>query len=355
MAEYPHSKHQNTSNRKTRGIKLARLNARRRISRNNQRHDARPKQQIKLKSSATLAARSEELLTTLLEQDGSPTTGHDIFQGMLNAKLSDKLRRMQRKHRQKALAVASAVYHIICRKNDSVAALHSLVNKMNVSPPRGSDPCRTIVECLFGSTKEERTHNRQYACADANALRYIVRKGIAPQKVLKPDEGQSITNWAKREANYRRLGKAFNTRSKVAVAKRSITSEWTDAKLPVFRPSEQRYRFLKKCARKGVFLVKPEDHGRLLAVTVTELTSLTVDEAKRRLDKVRAAIEKVLDKAIQKAAEKPPATPLMRRRVFDDRRSIPSGPHRLIHSKPVGAAPPEQLADAQTIESPNDP
>ena len=99
---------------------------------------------------------------------------------------------MQRKHRQKALAVASALYHVISRKPDPAAALDTLVKRMNVSPPRGSDPCRTIVECLFdyGSTPEERTQNRQYACADANALRYIIRKGIEPQKVLTPDEGE---------------------------------------------------------------------------------------------------------------------------------------------------------------------
>ena len=142
-----------------------------------------------------LVARSEELLTSLLKKYGSTTTRHDIFRSLLKAKLSEKFRRMQRKHRQKALAVASAMYHVISRKPDPVAALQLFVKQMNVSPPRGSDPCRTIVEGLFyyGSTAEERTGNRQYACADANALRYIIRMGIEPQKVLAPDEGDSIT------------------------------------------------------------------------------------------------------------------------------------------------------------------
>ena len=150
---------------------------------------ARPSKEIKSKSSAMLVARSEELLKSLLEKYGSTTTRDDIFKGLLKAKLSEKFRRMQRKHRQKALAVASAMYHIISRKPNPPAALHTLVKRMNVSPPRGSDPCRMIVECLFdyGSTPEERTHNRQYACADANALRYIIRKGIEPQKVLAPE------------------------------------------------------------------------------------------------------------------------------------------------------------------------
>ena len=212
-----------------------------------------------------------------------------------------------------------------------------------------------LVECLFdyGSTPEERTRNRQYACADANALRYIIRKGIEPQKVLAPDEGESITNWAKREAKYRRQKTASDTRSKVPEAKRSMTSESADGKLPVRRPSERRYRMLQKWAKKGVFLVEPEDNGRTLVVTVTELASFTVDEAKRRPDKVRAAIQKTLDKAIQKAAEKPPTMPLRPRPAINTRRSIPSGPHRLIHSKPVGQAHREELAVAKEIESPS--
>ena len=273
MTKYPHSKHGNRNKRKPRGAKLARLAERRRIRRNNQRHDARLSKEIKSKSSPMLAARSEELLTSLLEKYGSTTPGHDIFKGLLKAKLGDKFRRMQRKHRQNALAVASAMYHVISRKPYPAAALQTLVQRMNVSPPRGSDPCRTIVECLFdyGSTAEERTHNRQYACADANALRYIIRKGIAPQRVLTPDDGESITNWAKREANYRRQKTASDTRSKVPKAKRSTTAESAAGEPPVLHPSERRYGMLQKWAKKGVFLVEPEDNGRVLVVTVTEL------------------------------------------------------------------------------------
>ena len=209
---------------------------------------------------------------------------------------------------------------------------------MNVSPPRGSDPCRTIVECLFDyrSTAEERTQNRQYACADANALRYIIRKGIEPQKVLAPDEGESVTKWAKREAKYRRQKTASDTRSKVPEGKRAMKSEWADGELPVRRPSERRYRMLQIWAKKGVFLVEPKDNGRPLVVTVTELAGLTVDEGKRRPDKVRAAIENALDKLVKMAPAKRPTMPLMTRRVFDGRRSVSSGPVNL--SKPVGEA-----------------
>jgi len=239
MARYPHSKHSNTSSRKRRSIKRARLTERRRIRRNNQHHDVRPKKLINLKSSPMLAARSEELLTSLLKKYGSKTPGHDIFKGLLEAKLADRFRRMQRKHRQKTLALASALYHVISRKPDPAAMLDTLVKRMNVIPPRGSDPCRTIVECLFdyGSTAEERTHNRQYAGTDANALRYIIRMGIEPQKVLAPDEGESITNWAKREAKYRRQKMASVPRSKVPQGKRSMTTESTDGKLAALRTS----------------------------------------------------------------------------------------------------------------------
>ena len=329
MKTHVNSKSLHTSTPKSKGVKLARLNERKRINHDNQRNDARPSKEIKSKSSAMLVARSEELLKGLLEKYGSTRTKDDIFKGLLKAKLSEKFRRMQRKHRQKALAVASAMYHIISRKPNPPAALHTLVKRMNVSPPRGSDPCRMIVECLFdyGSTAEERTQNRQYACADANALRYIIRKGIEPQKVLTPDEGESITNWAKREAQFRRQKTASDTPPKCRRPSASMKSKSAEGELPVRRPSERRYRMLQRWAKNGVFLVDPEDNGRTLVVTVTELASLTVDEAKRRPDKVRAAIQKTLDKAIQKAAEKPPTMPLRPRPVFDARRSIPSGPH----------------------------
>jgi hypothetical protein len=82
-----------------------------------------------------LVARSEELLKGLLEKYGSKTPGYDILKGLLKARLSEKFRRMQRKHRQKALAVASAVYHVIFRKLNPPAALQIFVKRMNVSPP----------------------------------------------------------------------------------------------------------------------------------------------------------------------------------------------------------------------------
>ena len=144
MKTHVNSKPAHTSTPKLQGIKLAHLNERRRINHDNQRHDSRPSKEIKSKFSAMLVARSEELLKGLLEKYGSTKHGHDIFKGLLKAKLSEKFRRMQRKHRQKALAVASAMYHVIFRKPNPPAALHTLVKKMNVSPPRGSDPCRTL-------------------------------------------------------------------------------------------------------------------------------------------------------------------------------------------------------------------
>ena len=179
MKTHVNSRHAHTRPHKSKGVKLVRLAERRRIRRNERRHDAQLSKEIKSKSSPMLLARSEELLTRFLKKYGATTTKHDIFRGLLKTKLGDKFRRMQRKHRQKALAVASALYHVISRKPDLVAAPDTLVNKMNVSPPRGSDRCRTIVECLFdyGSTPEERTQNRQYACADATRMRCVTLSG----------------------------------------------------------------------------------------------------------------------------------------------------------------------------------
>ena len=132
-----------------------------------------------------------------------------------------------------------------------------------------------------------------------------------------------------------------------------MKSEWTDGELPVRRPSERRYQMLQKWVKKGVLLVEPKDKRRTLVITVTELASFTVDEAKRRPDKVRAAIQKTLDKAIQKSAEKPPATSLVPRRVFDARRSDSTEPYPNILSKPVGEAPLERLAVTEEPESPS--
>ena len=162
-------------------------------------------------------------------------------------------------------------------------------------------------------------------------------------------KAKSITNWAKREAKYRRQKTASDTRSTRAGGQALNEVGMAEGELPVRRPSERRYPMLQKWAKNGVFLVEPKDNGRTLVVTVTELASLTVDEAKRRPEKVRAAIQKTLDKAVQKAAEKPPTRPLVRRRVFDAGRSIPSGAHRKIHSKPVGGVPLETLAVTEKI------
>ena len=83
MTKHVHSipPHMNKSRR--RSVKPFRSNERKRIRRNNQRHDARPSKAIKLKSSAMLVARSEELLKGLLEKYGSTTTRLDIFKGLL--------------------------------------------------------------------------------------------------------------------------------------------------------------------------------------------------------------------------------------------------------------------------------
>jgi len=81
--------------------------------------------------------------------------------------------------------------------------------------------------------------------------------GIAPQKVLAPGEGESITKWAKREA-YRRQKTASDTCSNAAEAKRAITTESAEGKRPVLRPSERRYRALQKWAKRACFWSSPK-------------------------------------------------------------------------------------------------
>ena len=103
MKTHVNSRHAHTRLRKPKGVKLARLAERRRIRRNKRRQDAQLSKEIKSKSSPMLVAHSEELLTNLLEKYGSTTATHDIFKGLLKAKLSEKFRRMQRKHRQQLL------------------------------------------------------------------------------------------------------------------------------------------------------------------------------------------------------------------------------------------------------------
>src|ERR1019366_10311994 len=97
MKTHVNSKPLHTRLHKPKGVKLARFDERKRINRDNQRHDARPSKEIISKSSATLVAHSEELLKGLLEKYGSTTTSQDIFKGLLKAKLGEKFRRMQRK------------------------------------------------------------------------------------------------------------------------------------------------------------------------------------------------------------------------------------------------------------------
>jgi hypothetical protein len=136
-----------------------------------------------------------------------------------------------------------------------------------------------------------------------------------------------------------------DTSPKAPKSKRSKKSNWTDGKLPILRPSEKRYRFLKNCTRKGVFLVDPESHGRPLVVIVAELPNVTVDEAERRPNKVRRAIEKRLDKHIRKPAEESPPAPLSRGPA---RKSIHSGRHP--SQKVLGVGRREKASIAKIIE-----
>ena len=274
------------------------------------RRDARPKKTLELTSNATLLARSKEFMKNLLEEfDMRPPNGDDLFGAVRNAKLGKKFYHKKRSDQRKALAAGCALYHVISCENDSVAALRRLAKSMNVDLPRTSDPCRIIVECLtdYGATPDERTLNRQFAARDARALRYVIRLKMEPQQIKKPEKGESITKWANREAEYRKPRKAVRARPDTAEAGRSTTSESAKRELPVIRPLEQRYCFLEKWTRKGLFLVDSKHWGCALAVIASPLGRLTADQAKSRPDKVRAVLQKALDKGIEKTAEMSPS------------------------------------------------
>ena len=184
------------------------------------------------------------------------------------------------------------------------------------------------------------------------ALHY--QEGNQPQKVLTP-ERRRIDHGTGRNARLSFAGKKrlLILAHEEPKAKRSISRDWPKGNFQSGARLNERYRMLQIWAKKGVLLVDPKIMDARWWLPSPSSASFTVDEAKRRPDKVRAAIQKTLDKAIQKAAEKPPTMPLRPRPAINTRRSISSGPHRLIHSKPVGQAHREELAVAKEIESPS--
>jgi hypothetical protein len=118
MTQHVYSTPAHKSKGDSKRVKRTRSYERKQTSSVNQRHAERSKKTLAFKSSAMLVSRSEEMLKGLLEHYGAETTDRDVIKDVLKARLGDKLRRMQRKHRQKALAVASALYHIIFDKTD---------------------------------------------------------------------------------------------------------------------------------------------------------------------------------------------------------------------------------------------
>ena len=287
------------SKRALTSVKLSRSNERKRSRRSKTQRHARPKERIKLTSNARLLARSEEFITNLLKEfNVRPTNGDDLFGAVLNAELGKKFCHKRRVDQLKALAAGCALYHLTLRENDSAAALQRLAKSMNVDLPRTSDRYRIIVECLidYGATKAERTLNRQFAARDARALSYVVRTKMEPQQITKPEKGESITKWADLEAEYRKPRKALHARPEMA--KTGSSSESAKSELPVIPVSKRRYCVLQKWTEKGLFVVAPKDNGCPLAVIVTPLRGLTADQAKSSPAKVRAGVQRALDKIL---------------------------------------------------------
>ena len=120
MTQHVNSRHSRTRLHKPKDITLAHLTEKQ-IRLNKRRHAARPSKAIKLKSSAMLVARSEELLKGLLEKYGTTPSKHDIFKGLLkatssgtcDASIGRKLWRLRRLCIMSSLASPISVSNVI--------------------------------------------------------------------------------------------------------------------------------------------------------------------------------------------------------------------------------------------------
>jgi hypothetical protein len=73
------------------------------------------------------------------------------------------------------------------------------------------------------------------------------------------------------------------------------------------------YNALTALLEPGLVVVAPKAGGKALALAVSPLKGLTVNQAKAQPDKVQAAIRKALKKALGKTIEKPSKTPTSER------------------------------------------
>ena len=266
----------------------------------------------KFKSNKKLQKASQKLLIQTMNELNILVKGKKLFAAVVKAQLGKRFYREKRADKLRILATGCAVYHELASQLNPKKALEQLAASVGLDTKRISDPCRVIVESLidYGGTQDEKTANRQYAARDARALSYIVRKGMDPQQVAKPANGETPTKWADREAAYRLGQRPAAKRAKKGPEAAVLTPEARD-QLAVVQLAQGLYNALAALLEPGVVVVAPKAGGKALALAVAPLKGLTADRAKAKPDKVQRAIRKALKRALRKTLEKsvkPPAS-----------------------------------------------
>ena len=228
-------------------------------------------------------------------------TKNGIFDAVVKAKLGKQFSRETRADKQKILAIGCAVYHALAAQRSPNAALHRLAESVGVELNRISDPSRIIVECLVDYGSKGRSADRQYAARDARALSYVVREKMTPQQVMTPAKGETITIWAKREADYRSQQRS-NFKSRAKRPGELISSEAPPGQLPSVSLTQAAYNAIKRMSDSGVVVVKPKGGGDPLALAITPLTGLTVKKAITKPGVVRTAIKETLRQSRRKTS-----------------------------------------------------
>jgi hypothetical protein len=124
-----------------------------------------------------------------------------------------------------------------------------------------------------------------------------------PLEVAKPANGETLTKWANREAEYRLARRPAAKRAQKGPAAAGLTPDAPN-QLTVVRVAQGLYNALAALLEPGLVVVAPKAGGKALALAVDPLKGRTADQAKAKPDKVQRAIRKALKKATEKTVEK---------------------------------------------------
>ena len=263
----------------------------------NARSGVKPNSATKWVTNPRMIASSEIVLKKLGNEYDYSVKSSNLIGAVIREKIGNRLRRTQRKNRREAFALAAAVYHLLANENDPAEKLKKVVEAANAKPPRGADECRSLVECFFhyGTTQQERNRNRQYAATDAHALRYVVRTGMEPEAVLKPEKNQTPTKWAKAEIEFRskQQGKEPRSGDKEKTGPDISGSSKSELRSVSLKPGQ--YSVLKAWAKMGPVIGRPEKGGSSVAILVVPITGLAGKEGRARTEGIISLLEEALE------------------------------------------------------------